>query len=167
MSGKAPFGIIAGLSALVLAAAVASAVAGEKIQKRVVILPPAEATAERLQAQPRVPVEAVPLSGSVSPDGATDTVPRADPGIAHACAGSKVSLAECAELAARINRFMSEQQPRTTANAPNAAALCREGREPASLCAAFIAQIAAWLKTRQTAEAAVPPVLAGSTSNGH
>jgi hypothetical protein len=160
VSGKAPFGIVAGLSILALAAAVASAVAGEKIQKRSVILPPADASAERLQAQPRVPVEAVPLSGSVSPHAATDTVPRASP---HACAGSKVSLAECAELAARIDRFMSERRPRTAADATSAAAFCREGREPASRCAAFIAQIAAWLKTRQTAEA--PPALAGSASN--
>lgn len=164
MSGKAPFGVAVGLCALAIAAT--SAVASEKSQKRVVILPAAGGPAERLQPHPRVPVEVVPLSGSVPPSAPADpSSQRGDPVTARACAGSKVTRAECAEMAMRIDRFLSEQRPRAPANAPPAADLCGKGREPASRCASFVARIDAWLKTRQTAEAPPPPALAGSTTN--
>jgi hypothetical protein len=167
MSRKAPFGIVVGLTTLAIVAAVPTAAAGDKGKKHLTILPPAEAPAERLPAHPRVTVEVAPLSGTVpSASTATDPAPpHADPISAHACAGSKVPRAECAQLAARIGQFMNERRPRIAADASSAAALCREGREPASRCAAFLAQITAWLKTRQTAEAAPSPALAGSTTN--
>jgi hypothetical protein len=163
MSGKAPFAVVVGLSAFALVVAVTSAAAAsEKSQKRVVILLPAGGPAERLQAHPRVPVEVVPLSDSLPPSAPTNPSPRrGDPVTARACAGSKVSRAECAQLAARIDRFMSEQRPRATA----AADLCAGSGEPASRCVSLVAQFDAWLKTRQTAEVASLPALAGSTTN--
>jgi hypothetical protein len=165
MSGKAPFGVAVGLCALAIAAVATSAVAIEKSQKHVVILPRAGGPAERLQPHPRVPVEVVPLSGSVPPSTAADPSSHRGAVTARACAGSKVTRAECAEMAMRIDRFMSEQRSRATANTPPAADLCGKGRQSASRCASFVAQIDAWLKTRQTAEAPPPPALAGSTTN--
>ncbi|HEV2546937.1 MAG TPA: hypothetical protein VGU20_06345 [Stellaceae bacterium] len=164
MSRKAPFRIV-GISALAIIAAVTTAAAGDKAKKRQMILPPADATAERLQAHPRVPVEAAPLSGTIPSLGAVaDSAPQhADPTSARACASSKMSRAECAQLAARIDRFMNERK--AAARAPTASDVCRKPAKPASRCAAYIAQIAAWLKTRQTAEAAPRPALAGSTSD--
>jgi hypothetical protein len=160
MSRKAPFAVV-GISALAIIAVVTTATAGDKDKKRLVILPPADAPAERLQAHPRVPVEVAPLSGTMAlPRTAS---PRADPS-AHACAGSKVPRAECAQLAARIDRFMSERRAEAAVGTPAASDVCGKPGKPSSRCAALVAQIAAWLKTRQTAEAS-PPALAGSTTH--
>jgi hypothetical protein len=161
MSRSAPFGIIAGLAAVAIIAVVTTAAAGDKGKKRLVILPPADAPAERLEAHPRVPVEVAPLSGTMA---APRTAPQhADPS-AHACAGSKVSRAECAQLAARIDQFMSERRADAAAGTPAASDVCRKPGKPSSRCAALVAQMAAWLKTRQTAEAS-PPALSGSTTH--
>jgi hypothetical protein len=166
MSRKAPFGVV-GISALAIFAVVTTAAAGDKAKKRQVILPPADAPAERLQAHPRVPVEVAPLSGTMPSSGTVaDSSPEhVGPLSARACAGSKVPRAECAQWAARIDRFMNERRAEAAAPAPTASDVCRKPGEPASRCAAFVAQIGAWLKTRQTAEAAAPPALAGSTTH--
>src|SRR5690349_21244519 len=108
MSRKAPFGIVVGLAVLIIIAGVTTAIAADKGKKHLTILPPADAPAERLAAHPRVPVEVAPLSGRMpSPTALSQTSAQpADPISAHACAGSKVSRAECAQVAARIDQFM-------------------------------------------------------------
>src|SRR5215831_18160618 len=105
MSRKAPFAVV-GISALAIIAAITTAAAGDKGKKSVTILPRADAPAERLQAHPRVPVEVAPLSGTMpSPGSVADSSPEHASSLdARACAGSKVSRAECAQLAARIDR---------------------------------------------------------------
>jgi hypothetical protein len=165
MSRKAPFGVV-GISALAIFAVVATAAAGDKGKKRPVILPPADA-AERLQAHPRVPVEVAPLSGTMPSSGTVADSSPEHVGLlsAGACAGSKVSRAECAQWAARIDRFMNERRAEAATRAPSASDVCRKPGEPASRCAAFVAQIGAWLKTRQTAEVAAPPAVTGSTTH--
>ena len=164
MNGKAPFAVV-GMSALAIIAVVTTAAASDKGKKPLTILPPADAPAERLQAHPRVPVEVAPLSGTMPASGtmADSSADHAGPLSARACDGSKMPRSECAQLAARIDRFMNERRAESAARAPTSSDLCRKPGAPASRCAAAVAQIAAWLKTRQTAEAA-PPALAGSTT---
>jgi hypothetical protein len=76
-----------------------------------------------------------------------------------------VPRAECARWAARIDRFMNERRKDAVVRAPAASDVCRKPGEPASRCAALIAQISAWLKMRQTAEAAPPPALPGGSTH--
>ena len=168
MNRKAPFATVIALALLPIL--MAPAQGREKTLKQpVAISLPADGPVERLEAQPRLPIEVVPLSGSVPAPGLSQERHQrdgvADPTTAHACDGTKISPSQCAQLAARIRRFMSEKPPPVV---PRAAApqVCGKGQQPTATCAAIVAQIANWLKTRQTTDAVPPPpALAGDPAS--
>jgi hypothetical protein len=170
MSRKAPFASVLALTLIpILMASAPPARAGEKTRKAVTILPPADGPAERLEAQPRMPVEVVPLSGSVPAETLSherhhqrDGAPA--PATAHICAGAKMPPSQCAQLAARINRFMSEKRPAAPGGAA-ATDVCGKGPQHASSCDAIVAQITTWLKARQADAAPPASTLAGDPTS--
>ena len=114
MNREAPFATVLALTLLPIL--MAPALGREKTTKQpVAILPPADGPVERLEAQPRLPIEVVPLSGSEPAPGLSQERHQregaVDPTTAHVCGGAKMSPSQCAQLAAHIRRFMSEKPP--------------------------------------------------------
>jgi hypothetical protein len=138
----------------------APAMAREKTQKPMMILPPSDAPVERLEAQPRMPVAVVPLSGSAAPATLSQQRSQPDgapnPPITQVCSGEKMSPSACAQWAARIDRFMRERRSAVASSGAAGPDICGKGPQRAATCAAVVGQITTWLKTRQTADAAPP-----------
>jgi hypothetical protein len=168
MNREAPFASVLALTLLPIL--MVPAMAREKTQKSLLILPPGDGPVEHLEAQPRMPVAVVPLSGSAPPATLSperhhqrDTAP--DPATTKVCVGAKMSPSDCAQLAARINRFMSEKRKPMASGDAAGPDICGKGSQHAATCAAIVGQITTWLKARQTADAAPPAALAGSSAS--
>src|SRR6516162_5119430 len=94
MNREAPFATVLALTLLPIL--MAPALGREKTTKQpVAILPPADGPVERLEAQPRLPIEVVPLSGSEPAPGLSQERHQregaVDPTTAHVCGGAKMS----------------------------------------------------------------------------